>query len=232
MLLNTKDLYGHQLAASDGKIGHVKDFLFDDKTWVIRYVVADTGDWLPGRLVVLSPHCFERWDETEKTLHVGLKRAQIENSPSIEAHRTVSRQFEVEYFRHYGWPAYWTGGAIWGLGGFPMVQPPPPGEVQAGVHRHRDDKHLQSAQAIKGYHAQTPGGPIGEVKGFLVNAKSWAIRELVVETGHWYSGKTIHVAPSQVERISYAESKVYMNISRTEAAERDQSSGQLLKSSQ
>src|ERR1700689_1315289 len=121
MLLNTKELYGHKMAASDGEIGHVKDFLFDDKTWVIRYLVADTGAWLPGRLVLLSPHSFIRWDQQEKTLHVSLDRKHIENSPSIDTHRTVSRQFEVEYYRPYGWPAYWTGGAIWGLGGFPVI---------------------------------------------------------------------------------------------------------------
>lgn len=232
MLLNTKELYGHQLAASDGLIGHVKDFLFDDDTWVVRYVVADTGDWLPGRLVLLSPHSFGRWDQQEKTLHVSLDKRQIECSPPIETHRTVSRQFEVDYYRHYGWPAYWTGGAIWGLGGFPMVQPPAPGEVFDRIHRHRDDRHLQSTQAIMGYHAQTPGGTIGGVKGFLVNAKSWVIRELVVETGHWYSGKTIHVSPGQVERISYGESKVYMNLANGDTAPREQNSEQLLKSSQ
>jgi hypothetical protein len=232
MLLNTKELYGHKLAATDGEIGHVKDFLFDDKTWVIRYLVADTGAWLPGRLVLLSPHSFIRWDQQEKTLHVSLDRKHIENSPSIDAHRTVSRQFEVEYYRHYGWPAYWTGGAIWGLGGFPVVVPPPPGEIIDRTHRHHDDKHLQSAQAIAGYYAQTPGGTIGDVKGFLVNDKSWAIRELVVQTGHWYSGQSIHVSPSQVQRIDYDESKVHMNLAKAEVLESHQNTGQLLKSSQ
>ena len=232
MLLNTKQLFGHRLAASDGEIGHVKDFLFDDRTWVIRYLVVDTGDWLPGRLVLLSPHCFQRWDRAEKTLHVSLRKKQIEDSPSIESHRTVSRQYEVEYYRYYGWPAYWTGGAVWGIGGFPMAEPLLSDKTADRTHRHRDDKHLQSAQAIAGYHAQTPGGTIGDVKGFLVNEKSWAIRELVVETGHWYSGKTINVLPGQVERISVEESRVYMSLTGAEAADRGQSSGQLLKSAE
>jgi hypothetical protein len=232
MLLNTKELYGHRLAATDGEIGHVRDFLFDDETWVIRYLVADTGDWLPGRLVLLSPHCFIRWDQEEKALQVSLDKKQIEKSPSIEAHRTVSRQYEIEYYRYYGWPAYWAGGAMWGIGGFPQVMPPPTDESGDRTHRHRDDKHLQSAKAVTGYHALTSGGEIGDVKGFLVNEKSWAIRELVVETGHWYSGKSIHVSPSQVERINYDESSVFMNLAKSRATEPHQNSGQLLKSHQ
>src|SRR5450755_3341592 len=103
MLQNITEFYGHKLAALDGDIGHVKDFYFDDKSWVIRYLVADTGSWLTGRLVLLSPHAFGKLDPYEKIFHVKLRKAQIENSPSIETHRPVSRQYEVEYYRYYGW---------------------------------------------------------------------------------------------------------------------------------
>src|SRR5471032_2362823 len=116
MLQNTAELYGFKLTASDGEIGHVKDFYFDDKTWVIRYLVADTGSWLSGRLVLISPHAFGTLDENKKTLHVALRKKQIENSPSPESHKPVSRQYEIEYFRYYGWPTYWEGGAMWGMG--------------------------------------------------------------------------------------------------------------------
>jgi hypothetical protein len=232
MMLNTKELYGHKLAASDGEIGHVKDFLFDDKTWVIRYLVADTASWLTGRLVLLSPHCFLGWDHAAKTLQVSLSRKQIEDSPSIDSHRTVSRQHEIEYYRYYGWPTYWTGGAMWGLGGFPVIVPPQAMESPDRVHRHRDDKHLQSMKAVTGYNAQTPGGVIGDVSGFIVNDSNWAIRDLEVETGHWYSGKSIKVSPGQIERISYDESKVFVNLSKAEALEHHQYTGRLLKSSQ
>ena len=92
MSQNIKELYGNKLAARDGDIGKVKDFYFDDKTWVIRYLVADTGSWLPGRLVLLSPYAFEKLDLPEKTLHVRLSKKQIEDSPSLEVHMPVSRQ--------------------------------------------------------------------------------------------------------------------------------------------
>jgi hypothetical protein len=216
MLQNTKDLYGHKLSALDGEIGHVKDFYFDDKSWVIRYLVADTGSWLTGRLVLLSPHAFGNWDQFDRVLHLKLPIKQIENSPSIESHKPVSRQYEIEYHRYYGWPVYWNGGAIWGLGGSPVVLPPSKDEMEEELHPHPDDKHLQSTRAVTGYHIQAADETIGQVSGFLVDDKNWAIHKLVVETGHWYSGKEILISPSKVERISYKESKVFVNLTKAD----------------
>ncbi len=217
MLNNTKDLYGKKLAALDGDIGHVKDFYFDDKSWVIRYLVADTGSWLTGRLVLLSPHAFGKFDALENTLYLKLPKKRIEDSPSIESHRPVSRQYELEYYRYYGWPMYWEGSAMWGLGGFPVVLPPLKDELEAHLqHHHRDDKHLQSAQAVTGYAIQAEDGAIGHVTGLMVDDKSWAIRELVVETGHWYAGKEILISPNKVDKISYEESKVYVHLTRAD----------------
>jgi len=217
MLLTLKDLENYEITATDGSIGHVKDFYFDDKTWVVRYLVVDTGSWLPGRLVLLSPHAFGHWDTEEKILHVKLTRKQIELSPPIESHRPVSRQYETDYYRYYGWPAYWDGGALWGLGGYPVVLPPSQGEVAAlQTHHHRDDKHLRSTAAVTGYALEAADGMIGHVSGWMVNVKSWAIGDLVVETGHWYAGKEILVSPHAVERISYEDSKVFVSLSQAD----------------
>ncbi len=217
MLQNIREIYGNKLTALDGDIGQVKDFYFDDKTWVIRYLVADTGSWLTGRLVLLSPHAFGKLDLYEKTLHVKLHKKQIQDSPSIESHKPVSRQYEVEYYNYYGWPAYWEGSAMWGLGGYPLVLPPSKDEMLAHLqHHHRDDKHLQSTRAVTGYGIQTTDGEIGQVSGFMVDKKSWAIRELAVETGHWYSGKEILISPDRIERISYEESKVFVNLTKAD----------------
>jgi hypothetical protein len=193
----------------------VKDFYFDDKIWVIRYLVADTGPWLTGRLVLLSPHAFGTFDPHDKTLQVSLHKRQIENSPSIESHKPVSRQYEIEYYRYYGWPAYWNGDAMWGFGGYPVVRPPSKDEMEVHLQpRHRDDKHLRSTTAVTGYAIQTTDGEIGHVKSFLVDQMSWAIRELAVEAGHWYSGREILISPGTIERISYEESKVFVNLSK------------------
>ena len=84
MLRSIRQLYGKKLAASDGHIGHVKDFYFNDQRWAIRYVVADTGSWLSDRLVLISPHAFGNLHLDGDCLLVNLTRQQIENGPAIE----------------------------------------------------------------------------------------------------------------------------------------------------
>jgi hypothetical protein len=94
MLHSIKQLQGTKLGASDGVIGQLKDFYFDDRNWVVRYLVADTGNWLPGRKVLLTPHALDRLDPAGDLLSVRLTRKQIEDSPSMESHKPVSRQYE------------------------------------------------------------------------------------------------------------------------------------------
>jgi hypothetical protein len=217
MLQNIKELYGSKLAASDGDIGQAKDFYFDDNTWAIRYIVADTGSWLTGRQVLLAPHAFGRFDRADKILPVNLTRKQIEDSPSIDTHRPVSRQYEEEYYRYYGQPAYWQSGGISGVADFPAVIPPSI-PVTTGHHGHnqRDDVHLRSTKALTGYEIEASDGAIGSVSGFMVNTASWDIRDLVVEAGHWYSGKEILIAAGKVWRISYEKSTVFVNLTKAD----------------
>lgn len=213
MLQNTNDLYGSKLEGLDGHVGHAKDFYFDDKTWVIRYLVADTGSWLTGRLVLITPHAFAKWDLYEKTLRIKLRKKQIEDSPSIEAHEPVSRQFEENYYRSYGWPAYWEGGQMWGMTPYPHVAVPLPKDAATRkALEPREDRHLQSAKTVTGYAIEASDGAIGHLSGFLVDDRSWSIVNLVVETGHWYAGKEIFISPAKVARIGYVESKVFVNL--------------------
>jgi hypothetical protein len=212
MLQNIKELYGNQLAASDGEIGKIKDFYFDDQHWAVRYLVADTGTWLTDRLVLISPHAFGKLNRDKEQLHVNLTRTQIEKSPSIEAHRPVSRQYEAEYYTYYGWPTYWTGNLMWGASGFPLSNSPAAVTSLHHGHNQRDDLHLRGTQAVQGYDIQATDGSIGSVASFMVDDKTWAIGEIVVETGHWYSGKEILIPSSKIKRISYAEAKVFVNL--------------------
>jgi hypothetical protein len=215
MLQNIKDLYGKKLAALDGDIGHVKDFYFDDKAWAVRYVVVDTGAWLTGRLVLLAPHAFEKLDPNDASLKVKLLKKQIEASPSITSHETVDRQYEERYYRSYGWPPYWQGGDMWGQSGIPLVAAIQPGDIAVRkALEPRADRHLQSMRKVTGYPIQTIDGSIGHVTGFHVNARNWAVEELVVEAGHWYSGREILISTDKVERIGLDEPVVHVNLTK------------------
>jgi hypothetical protein len=222
MLLNFKDFYGRKLAAIDGLIGHVRDFYFDDKAWALRYVVADTGSWLLGRLVLLSPQAFVDLDHRGKTLHVKLHVKQIANSPSIDKHKPVSRQFEEDYHRYYAWPGYWLEAPMLGAVSYSEVMPPSQDLPDGPGASPRGDPHLQSAKSITGYHIEATDGAIGHVGGFLMDDKAWGIHNLVVEAGPWNWGKEILISPSKIERISHEESKVYVRLTKADIQRTDE----------
>lgn len=219
MLRSVKNVFEDKLGASDGEIGRVNDFYFDDQNWAVRYLVADTGSWMPGRLVLISPHAFGNLYQGGRVLLVNLTRQQIENSPSIELHKPVSRQYEEEYHRYYGWPFYWQGGQLWGMSALPVVPPPPgrlPGEqstLRSGKQK-SNDPHLRSAKAIIGYQIQASDEAIGHVTDFVLDDETWVIQHMVVDTRHWLSGKQVMIAPSQINRISWDESKVYVDLTK------------------
>ena len=219
MLHSIKQLYGNKLGASDGDIGHVKDCYFDDQKWAVRYLIADTGSWLPGRLVLITPHSCGRLQLADKILLVNLTREQIEHSPSIDEHKPVSRQYEAEYYRYFGWPYYWEGEQLWGLSGFPILELPaktiPRKPASDGSPQPESaDPHLRSARVVNGYHLQASDGIIGHVCDFLMDDHSWAISQLVVKTGHRLSGKEVVIPTSHVKRISYEDSTVFVNLTK------------------
>jgi hypothetical protein len=217
MLRSIKQLIGNALGASDGEIGHVKDFYFDDQKWAIRYVVLETGTWLAGRAVLISPHAFGRFHQAEKVLRIRLTRKQIENSPSIDTHKPVSRQYEEEYHRYYGWPYYWQGDALWGMSSVPMMELPPvsaPADSAPakGPQHYQSAAHLRSTNAVNGYHIKASDGTSGYVCDFMMDDESWAIAQVIIKTGHRFSGKEVQIPTGEVERISYDESTVFVNL--------------------
>lgn len=221
MLRSVHSLYGVKLGAVDGEFGHVKDCYFDDQNWAVRYLVTDTGAWLPGRKVLISPHAFGGLDSSGTILCVNLTKRQIEDSPLIETHMPVSRQFEEEYYRHYGLPFYWQGDGLWGLSPFPVVVlPPPPVAAESpseGSTRQAEDDadpHLRSTHEVHGYHLQATDGSIGHIRDFLVDDRSWAIRQLVVKTGLWFAGTEVAIPTSAVQQITYQDKTVYVDMTQ------------------
>jgi uncharacterized protein YrrD len=209
MLRRAKHLKGYHLGAMDGEIGRVKEFFFDDQTWHVRYLVADTGKWLPHRKVLISPHAFSSIDDAEKLVHVQLTREQVEKSPSIDSDKPVSRQFEEEYLRYFGWPFYWSDPLMWGV---PVVPPALPiGEEEPGEHH---DPHLRSMSEVIGYHIEARDGEVGHVEDFLLDDSDWAITELIVDTRNWLPGKHVLVSPDFIRNVSWEQAKVTVKLDR------------------
>jgi hypothetical protein len=71
---------------------------------------------------------------------------------------------------------------------------------------------------VNGYHIQASDGMIGHICDFMMDDQSWAIRQLVIKTGHRFSGKEVQIPTTQVDRISYDKSTVFVNLT-SEAVE-------------
>jgi sporulation protein YlmC with PRC-barrel domain len=220
MFRSIKDLRGFALRATDGVIGKVDDFYFDDDDWGIRYLVVETGTWLLGRKVLISPMSVGHAGWMARQLPVALTRTQVELSPDIDTRKPVSRQHEAEYSRYYGYPFYWGGAGLWGMGAYPgdlTTQ----GGIEEDLKAHgisgtpsSDDCHLRSSNAVIGYHIKTTDGDIGHLEDLLVDDSTWAIRYLIVNTSNWWGGKRVLVPPQWIDNISWSEEKVSVHQTR------------------
>jgi hypothetical protein len=218
MLTTATRLKGLVIRATDGELGTVDQVYFDDDTWAVRYLTVDTGGWLGGRQVLISPISVVQTDWQGKQLDVALTKKQVENSPDIATHQPVSRQHEAAYVSYYGYPDYWGGPYLWGPALYPAGLPTLPAastEATAEkIRRESMDSHLRSTEAVTGYYIEAADGEIGHVDGFVMDDEAWAIRYIEVATRNWWPGKKVLVAPAWIERVSWEDSKVYVGLSR------------------
>jgi uncharacterized protein YrrD len=218
MLRSVKTLAGFAIRATDGEIGKVKDFYFDDQSWVIRYLVAETGFWL-GREVLISPYSLGTPDWAAQTLPVSITKGQLKHSPALDSDQPVSRQYERSYLGYYGYPYYWGGAGIWGQEGYPGITMTQKDEsaYRDSMKRPRSDNgdpHLRSCEAVKGYQVHASDGDIGHVHGFILDDQTWSLRYLVIKTSNWWTGHDVLVSPEWIQAISWDHSNVTTNLDR------------------
>ncbi len=114
MMRSVEEIIGYELNATDGEFGKCKDLLFDDRWWTIRHMVASTGPWLIGRLVLVSPLMIQQPDWESRNIYLNVSRETIENCPSPMEDETVSQEHENKMALYYGYPNYWADEGIWG----------------------------------------------------------------------------------------------------------------------
>jgi uncharacterized protein YrrD len=228
MLFNLKEIEGFTITATDGDIGKVRDFYFDDETWAVRYLVVDTGN----RHVLISPIALGAPNWVEKILPAAVTQAQVANSPDVDTNKPVSRQHEMGYLGYYEYTDYWGGGGLWGPGIRPDVlqaglQPNSPnkaiahgghalgkGKAAKNAHRLPSDVHLQSVNAVTRYYVHASDGDIGHVQGIIVDESTWAVCYFIVDTSNWWLGHSVLIAPEWIEDVYWVESKLVVSLSR------------------
>lgn len=216
MLIKAKELHGSKLLAKDGSIGKVAEFYFDDKHWAIRYLVADTGGWLTGRKVLISPYALESVDRESLAVSINLTKEQIENSPALESDKPVSLQFEESYYGYFGWPMYWFGYYPWGESSLAVTRRMNATGPAPRIQAEKWDHHLRSTHAVSGYQLHAADGDAGQITDFILDDESWEIRYLVVETGGWLNGRKVLVSPHWINDVSWGQSKVFTSFSMEE----------------
>lgn len=161
MLYKASSLTGFKLNGLDGEIGHVKEFFFDDRYWTVRYLVAETGNWLTGRHVLISPYALSAVNSEEENIAINLTKERIEQSPPLESDKPVSRQYEEDFHGYYGLSLYWKGPFRWGfkpylLSSDEMWQKPNQNEYPW-------DPNLYSTNDVMGHHVQVTDDEIGHM---------------------------------------------------------------------
>lgn len=208
MLRTLNHLIGYKMSAQDGEIGHAADFLFDEEQCTIRYLVVDTGNWLPGRKVLLAPESISTPDWDSKTIAAKLTKAQIESSPPLSDHEPISRDLESRIAQHFQWTPYFSmsmvGGAI------PQAVP----TETARLAEEATTNTLRSATEVMGYQISASDGEVGHVADFIGEDTDWTVRYFVVDTGNWLPGRKVLLSPSWIAAIQWADRKVTTDLNQ------------------
>jgi uncharacterized protein YrrD len=209
MLRRFTKLQGNRIVALDGEIGKVCDLYFDDVDWVVRYLIVDTGVWLPGRKVMISPQAVDSIDHKLHAVLVSLTRERIQGSPNVDTDKPVSRQHESEFNRYYGYSTYWAQSMNWGRGPMPPVAAPSASDLLELQERRLADalpseSHLRSAHEVAGYSIRALDDSVGRVRDFLFDDETWTLRYLVVETRRWLFGRRVLLRLGSVQRVDWA----------------------------
>ena len=218
MLHLARKIRGATIRATDGEIGTLEDFYFEEDRWTVRYFLVDTGKWFSGKRVLLSPMSVKgSWSRAE--IPVALTKSQVWNSPQVDWQRPLSRGTEAEVLRYYGYPWYWTGGGIWGAFENPaalVAQTSGPTPQPEGPVVDVEKQHLRSTNQSTGYHIHATDGEVGHVDDFLIGEESWRIRYLLVDTSNWIGGRSVIVQTESVERIDRERGTLHVGVSRDE----------------
>ncbi len=202
---------GFTMQGSDGEIGKVLEFYFDDHSWTLRYLIVETGNWFNSHKILISSFALLEPNWEENNFPVSLTQNQILNSPLIDTDLPVSRQEEMKLYNYYPWTNYWDGGVGMGMSG--MMDGLEPSVWQ--ILKEKSSKNepvfnpfLRSSKAVKGYHIRTEDGEIGHVDDFIIDDYTWRIDFIVVDTRNWISGKKVLITPKHIKNINWETSEL------------------------
>jgi uncharacterized protein YrrD len=211
-----RKIRGATIRAVDGDIGTVEDFYFEEDRWTVRYLLVDTGKWMSGKKVLLSPMSVGEWNAEE--IRVSLNKNQVWDSPEFNPQGPFSHDHEKQVLGYYGYPYYWGAAGVWGMFDEPAAlltapAPPAPDPAKAtGIDP--ESRSLRSTHKSTGYHLRASDGEVGHVDDFLIGDKSWRIRYLLVDTSNWIGGRSVIVSSEALERVDKQHAMLHVGVTR------------------
>jgi uncharacterized protein YrrD len=174
MLWNIKELSGYNVKATDGEVGKVHDIIFDKRDWAIHFLIVDlgdwvldTGDWIPGRQVLVSSTAFGQPNKAIRLFPVTLTKGGVEHNPGVEI-----------------------------------------------IRQDGSDPRFYSMKSILGRHIQANDGEIGYAEDIIIDDERWKVHFIVVNTGNWWPGKKVLVAPIWISLIALDEPRIYTKLTQ------------------
>lgn len=207
MLHDLNTLTGSSVIATDGEMGSVRNFLFDDQSWTIRYLVVDVGSWLMRRAAVLAITLVEQPDWAKKTFHVHLTKEQVRHGPDPDTEKPVSRQQEIAMKEYLGLPDSLEDSE------FGLLSSSMPTGREYPL-RTKGDLHLRSTSDLAGYEVWATDGAIGRLEGFIMDDASWHLGYLDVKAGDWLHSRSVLVPTRSVKSIAWADHRVNLHQAR------------------
>lgn len=224
MKQSIKSLIGYGIKETDGELGKLEEFYFDDLTWTIRYLIVKTGTWFSERRVLISPVAVMGGDLEDNGFFVNLTKEQIKNSPDIDTDKPVSRQQEEQLSRYYPWGIYWGnepdehGAGIFGMmpGDLYDDEVDDSSGAATAENSKNNDLHLRSTKEVTGYMIHARDGEIGKVVDYIIDETNWKIKFLVVDTGSWLNSKKVLLPTSWITNVNWKNSIVVVSVSTEE----------------
>jgi hypothetical protein len=210
MFCHLRTLADALVITRDGDQKPIRNFLFDDRSWSIRFLVVDVGSWFARRLVVIPTTVVDEPDWAKKVVAAHLTKDQLLKSPNVDSAKPVSRQQQLALNELFGWADFAYDWCI------PRALVP----AQRGFPVHtQDDPHLRSTLDLTGYQVWATDGYLGRLEDFVLEQASWHINYLMVKVGDWVLNREQFVSTLSVRAISWADHRVTLDRRRNAASE-------------
>jgi len=182
---NISSLVGYRVVTTDGEIGKVDEFYFDDQTWTIRYAIVKMEEGLRGRKVLVAAGVLAKNDGEPGVFFVPYTKGQVLGSPFIDIAEPVTRQKEDDLYWHYGGNRYWENG-----------------ESTGG---------LRSSLYVNGFHVHATDGEFGSICDLILDDRTWKVHSLVVDLRALTGGKQVLIPLEHLLEIRWADGELYLD---------------------